>query len=46
MPGDGPAHGQGFEETVREYVRHELMNHTDEEQAELINRLETLFAEE
>jgi exonuclease SbcD len=45
MPGDGPAHGQGFEETVREYVRHELMNHTDEEQAELLGRLDALFAD-
>src|SRR5205807_473343 len=24
MPGDGPVPGKGFEETVREYVRHEL----------------------
>jgi DNA repair protein SbcD/Mre11 len=46
MPGDGPAASQGFEETVREYVRHELMNHTTEEQAELLNRLEELFAQE
>jgi exonuclease SbcD len=46
MPGDGPVPGQGFEETVREYVRHELMSHTDEEQAELMNRLEGLLASE
>jgi exonuclease SbcD len=46
LPGEGPAHGQGFEETVREYVRHELMTHTDEEQAELMGRLDELFAEE
>jgi exonuclease SbcD len=46
MPGDGPATGQGFEETVREYVRHELMSHTDEEQAELMNRLEEMLASE
>jgi hypothetical protein len=30
---------------VREYVRHELMSHSDEEQAELLGRLEELFAE-
>ena len=46
MPGQGPAAGQGFEETVREYVRHELMSHSDEEQSELMNRLEELFASE
>jgi exonuclease SbcD len=46
MPGDGPVPGQGFEETVREYVRHELMSHTDEEQAELMGRLEGLLASE
>jgi len=45
MPGEGPPAGQGFEETVREYVRHELMNHSDEEQAELMGRLEELLAE-
>lgn len=46
MPGEAPAPGKGFEETVREYVKHELMNHTDEEQAELLNRLEELFTSE
>lgn len=46
LPGDGPTAGKGFEETVREYVRHELMAHTDEEQAELMGRLEELFAAE
>src|SRR5205807_22901 len=25
MPGEGPTQGKGFEETVREYVKHELM---------------------
>jgi exonuclease SbcD len=45
MPGEGPTPGKGFQETVREYVRHELMNHTDEEQTELLNRLEELFAD-
>ncbi|HEX3152781.1 MAG TPA: exonuclease subunit SbcD [Gemmataceae bacterium] len=43
----GPSNsGKGFEETVRDYVQTELMNHTDEEQAELIARLDALFAEE
>ena len=46
MPGEGPAPGKGFAETVREYVRHELMNHADDEQAELLGRLEALLAEE
>ena len=36
MPGEGSSQGKGFEETVRDYVRHELMNHTDEEQAEIM----------
>lgn len=44
--GESSTHGKGFEETVRDYVRTELMNHSDEEQAELIGRLEALFAEE
>jgi exonuclease SbcD len=46
MPGEGPVRGQSFEDTVREYVRHELMNHTDGEQSELLGRLEALFAGE
>jgi exonuclease SbcD len=46
MPGVGRAPGKGFAETVRDYVRHELMSHTDEEQAELLNRLDELFAAE
>jgi exonuclease SbcD len=45
MPGEGPARGTSFEDTVREYVRHELMNHTPEEQAELVGRLEALLAD-
>ncbi|HKB01083.1 MAG TPA: exonuclease subunit SbcD [Gemmataceae bacterium] len=46
MPGEEPARGKGFEETVRDYVRHELINYSAEEQAEVINRLEALFADE
>jgi DNA repair protein SbcD/Mre11 len=46
MPGEEPVRGKGFEETVRDYVRHELMNYSAEEQAEVSNRLETLFADE
>jgi DNA repair protein SbcD/Mre11 len=46
MPGEGATTGKGFEETVREYIQHELMNHSDEEQADLLNRLEELFAGE
>lgn len=45
LPGEGPLPGKGFEDTVREYVRHELMAHTDEEQAELLGRLEALLAD-
>jgi exonuclease SbcD len=44
-PGE-PARGKSFEETVRDYVRTELMNHSDAEQAEVIRRLEALFAGE
>jgi len=36
----------GFEETVREYVRRELQNHTEEERQEVLWRLDQLFAEE
>ncbi len=43
MPGDDSTHGKSFEETVREYVRHELMNYSDEEQADVLKRLETLL---
>ena len=46
MPGEGSSQGKGFEETVREYVRCELTNYTDAEQAEILGRLETLFGEE
>ena len=41
--GGDSSRGASFEDTVREYVRHELMNYSDEEQAEILNRLETLF---
>lgn len=43
MPGEDSSRGKSFEDTVREYVRHELMNYSDEEQAEILNRLESLF---
>jgi exonuclease SbcD len=46
MPGEEQLRGKGFEETVRDYVRHELMNYTADEQAEVLNRLEGLFADE
>jgi DNA repair protein SbcD/Mre11 len=46
MPGEDSARGKGFEETVRDYVRHELMNYSADEQAEVLNRLEGLFADE
>ena len=36
----------GFEETVREYVRRELQNHTEEERLEVLWRLDQLFGEE
>lgn len=38
--------GRGFEDTVRDYVQRELMNHSDEEQGEVLKRLEALLAEE
>jgi DNA repair protein SbcD/Mre11 len=44
MPGEESSRGKSFEDTVRDYVRHELMNHTDAEQAEILQRLETLLA--
>jgi hypothetical protein len=44
--GEDESRGRGFEDTVRDYVRRELMNHSDEEQAEVLERLEALFAEE
>jgi exonuclease SbcD len=46
LPGEEPTRGASFEDTVRDYVRHELMNHTPEERAQLIGRLEVLFAGE
>jgi exonuclease SbcD len=46
MPGEEQLRGKGFEETVRDYVRHELMNYTADEQAEVLNRLDGLFADE
>jgi len=46
MPGSGPNQGRGFEETVREYVKCELTNYTDAEQAEILERLDRLLAEE
>src|SRR5262245_394862 len=45
MPGEGSSHGKGFEDTVREYVRCELTNYTDDEQAEILGRLDRLLAE-
>jgi exonuclease SbcD len=36
---------KSFEETVREYILQELMNHNDEEQKAIIERLEALFQE-
>ena len=35
--------GASFEETVREYVKQELLNHTDEERADVLGRLDRLF---
>jgi len=46
MPGEGSSQGKAFEETVREYVKCELMNHSDAEQAEILGRLDKLLAEE
>lgn len=46
MPGEESSHGKGFDETVRDYIRHELMNHTDAEQAEILGRLDALLASE
>src|SRR5206468_12600811 len=45
MPGEGASPGKGFAETVREYVKCELTNHTDAEQAEILGRLDKLLAE-
>jgi exonuclease SbcD len=42
-PGDEASAGKGFADTVRNYVLHELMNHTDEERAEIIKRVEALL---
>ena len=44
-PGE-PVKGKSFEETVRDYVKTELLNHSDEEQAEVMGRLEALFGAE
>lgn len=41
----GEARGRSFEETVRDYVSNELTNHTDEEQAAVLGRLEELIQE-
>jgi exonuclease SbcD len=38
--------GQSFQETVRDYVRKELMSHSDHEREEIIARLEELFRED
>jgi exonuclease SbcD len=46
MPGEDTARGKSFADTVRDYVRHELMNHSDDEQVEILNRLEALLNEE
>lgn len=35
--------GASFQETVREFVKQELINHTDEEREEVLRRLEQLF---
>ncbi len=44
--GASPARNQNFAETVREYVRKELVNHQDAERDEILNRLEALLAGE
>ena len=44
--GEPSAQSKGFQDTVRDYVRNELMNDSDEHQAEMLGRLESLFAEE
>src|SRR5262245_40301061 len=46
MPGEGSIQGKAFEETVREYVKCELTNSTDAEQAEILGRLDQLLASE
>ncbi|HKA08149.1 MAG TPA: exonuclease subunit SbcD [Gemmataceae bacterium] len=46
MPGEGASPGKGFAETVREYVKCELTNYTDAEQAEILGRLDRLLAQE
>lgn len=42
--GGESSRSKSFEDTVREYVRNELMNYDDDEQMEILNRLEGLFA--
>jgi exonuclease SbcD len=46
MPSEDSSRTKSFQDTVRDYVRHELMNYADEEQAEILQRLETLFTSE
>lgn len=41
--GDDSSRSTSFEDTVREYVRNELMNYSDEEQADILQRLESLW---
>lgn len=42
-PGEEGGRGKSFEDTVREYVRQELANYSDDEQAQILRRLESLF---
>jgi DNA repair protein SbcD/Mre11 len=44
MPSEESSHGKAFEDTVRDYIRRELMNHSDDEQAAIAERLEALFS--
>jgi exonuclease SbcD len=42
-PGGEAGGSKSFEDTVREYVRNELMNYSDYEQAQILRRLQQLF---
>ena len=46
MPGEDSSRSKSFEDSVRDYVKHEMMNYTDEEQAEIIGRLDRLLESE
>jgi DNA repair protein SbcD/Mre11 len=45
-PAEDGGRSKSFEDTVREYVRDELMNYSEDEQAQVLRRLEALFSVE